>query len=287
MAAAGLTGTVNLNELDGQQLLALHEKVQELLALKNSNPAAGLEAGNGLSSSEATQSTARLSLLQQDDVKADIYSFMALFAQMAQSMRNSARATRTAETNMEISAKLLAVDKMAAAAEKRFVSSMIQGVAQVVGGVIQVGASVASVGFTVRGAKAEAAGRTLLKEVEVGTSNQTMGPNLQTSLTAQAHSTIAAGARQSAIGSALTGSGTGMSSMLGGIGTMASAATTKEADAQDQARARLDVEAKVHETAVQHSNEMMQQMMDIIRDVREKLQSIEQAALQTNSKIMS
>ena len=291
LKAAGLGPTVDLNELDPEQLRILNDKVQELLALKNS-PAAGLEEGRGLSGSEAAQSQARLSLLQEDDVKADIYSFMALFAQMAQSMRNSARATRTAEANMEINAKLLAADKMAAAAEKRFVSSIIQGVAQIVGGAIQFGASVASVGFTASGAKSDAAGRTMLKEVEVGgapnpVSGVRMGPNKQLTMTTEAQTMIAGAAKTSAIGSALTGSGTGASSMLGGVGTVASASTTKEADAEDQARARLDVQAKVHETAVQHSNEIMQQTMDIIRDVREKLQAMEQAALETNRKIMN
>ena len=44
----------------------------------------------------------------------------------------------------------------------------------------------------------------------------------------------------------------------------------------------LETQAKVHETGVQHANDMMQQMMDVIRDVRDKLQSIQQAAVETN-----
>ena len=41
----------------------------------------------------------------------------------------------------------------------------------------------------------------------------------------------------------------------------------------------------LHETGVQHANDMMQQMMEVIRDVREKLASIQQAQVDTTRSI--
>ena len=68
----------------------------------------------------------------------------------------------------------------------------------------------------------------------------------------------------------------------GALGNMIGAGFTLKADLHDARRAEYEAEASVHGTAVQHANDNMQQMMDVIRDVREKLQSMQQAAVETN-----
>ena len=77
----------------------------------------------------------------------------------------------------------------------------------------------------------------------------------------------------------------GTASIINGIGAIPAAIFTQRAAELDANKANLETEAKMHENAQQQANETMQQMMDVIRDVREKLQSIEQANLETSRSI--
>jgi hypothetical protein len=80
---------------------------------------------------------------------------------------------------------------------------------------------------------------------------------------------------------ALTGTGTGLGQAMSGIGSIANASMELKAAGHDAKKAELEATAKVHESASQQANDMMQQMMDVIRDVREKLGSIEQSRVET------
>ena len=93
---------------------------------------------------------------------------------------------------------------------------------------------------------------------------------------------VAQGAGMSAKGVAQQGYGQAAAGIAGGIGTSVAAGLNYAADRKEADKAPLETQAKVHETAVGHANDMMQQMMDVIRDVRDKLQSIQQAAVETN-----
>lgn len=77
----------------------------------------------------------------------------------------------------------------------------------------------------------------------------------------------------------------GTGSVINGVGAFTAAGFSRDAAEADADKANLDTEAKMHENAQQQANETMQQMMDVIRDVREKLQSIEQANLETSRSI--
>ena len=87
------------------------------------------------------------------------------------------------------------------------------------------------------------------------------------------------------VGKLVSDSIQGTASIINGIGAIPAAIFTQRAAEMDANRANLDTEAKMHENAQQQANETMQQMMDVIRDVREKLQSIEQANLETSRSI--
>lgn len=74
----------------------------------------------------------------------------------------------------------------------------------------------------------------------------------------------------------------GFTGIGSGLGSMLSAGDTLKAGLADARRSELEADAKVFETGVQHANDTMQQMMDVIRDVREKLQGMQQSAIETN-----
>lgn len=69
--------------------------------------------------------------------------------------------------------------------------------------------------------------------------------------------------------------------MMGVIGKSASAGLDFEASLHEANASRLQAQAKLHESASQQANDMMQQMMDVIRDVRDKIQAMDQSRLET------
>lgn len=76
--------------------------------------------------------------------------------------------------------------------------------------------------------------------------------------------------------------GQGASGVLGGIGGMINASQERAAAEHDANKSERETEAKVFETKSQQANDFMQQMMDVIRDVRDKLSAIEQSNVETN-----
>lgn len=86
--------------------------------------------------------------------------------------------------------------------------------------------------------------------------------------------------------------GTGLSStaqsaggIFSSVGSMIGAGREQAAAEHDAKKSELESDARVHEQSVQQANELMQQMMDVIRDVREKLGAIDQARTETNRSI--
>lgn len=236
-------------------------------AVGNGNQAltAGMRDPGDLDKSGAASASQNLARLSGADVSADIYTFMALFAKLAQEMRGAAREQRTAEMQAQVSALTSAAEQMKEAAALKFAGAVIQGAMQVAGGMMQVGFSMASAKNSVEGFKAETKGAQLVESGKPG------GFDMQLQ-----------GKQMTALGGAQTGYGQAANSMATGIGSIASASFGYAADLKNAEKTQLETQAKVHETGVQHANDMMQQMMDVIRDVREKLQSIQQAAVETN-----
>jgi len=154
-------------------------------------------------------------------------------------------------------ALMSAADKIKEAAEERFKGALAQGISQIVGGAIQAG-----VGLGGMGAMGASARMTT-----------TSSP-----LTAQQTVTQA---KLDGFAANSSGIGQGLSGMAGGVGGIVQAAYDRKAGEADAARARLEADAKVAESGAQHANDLMQQMMDVIRDVRDKLGAIEQSRSET------
>jgi hypothetical protein len=207
-----------------------------------------------------------------EEIAIDMQSFMLLFQKFAQTMRNSARLERTSEMQAQVSALTSAADQMKAAAALRLTAGIAQGAMQITGGLVQVGAGLASAGMSVGSAGATMKG----SNANIGS-----GP----AGTVAGNALIAQGSRLSAGANLANAVGGASGQIAGGMGGTISAGLNYAAELKEVEKTKLEIKAKVHETAVQHANETMQAMQEIIRDVRDKLQSISQAALETNRSI--
>lgn len=81
--------------------------------------------------------------------------------------------------------------------------------------------------------------------------------------------------------SAFSTGGDGASKVAGAAGQMLNAVMEQQAAGHDAHKAELEAGAKAHEAQVQQSSDVMQQMQDFIRDIRDKLSSIEQSRIET------
>ena len=199
--------------------------------------------------SEKPGGSAPLSKLTPQGVEIDIYSVMALFQQCAQQMRDNAREVRSAETQAQVKSLMGAAQEIRNAAEDRFAASVTQGAMQIAGGAVSVGMGVAGGVFSAKG---------------INTGADTV-----------------AGAKLNNIGATLSATAQGTGNMVSGTGTIAAAFAEQNAAEHDASKAELEADARVHEQGAQHANDLMQQMMDVIRDVREKLGAIDQARTET------
>ncbi|OCZ68436.1 hypothetical protein A7P25_04700 [Achromobacter xylosoxidans] len=233
--------------LDPAQFIGKGGAADKLAALGLPPPASGAFAG---------AADALNKLMANADT--DMYAVMALLQKISQEQRNAARADRAASLDAQTQSLLAAADKIKEAAEERFKGALAQGISQIVGGALQAG--VGAGGVAAMGASARM--------------TTTSSP-----LTAQQTVTQA---RLDGFASNSSGIGQGLSGMAGGVGGIVQAAYDRKAGEADAARAQLEAQAKVAESGAQHANDMMQQMMDVIRDIRDKLGAIEQSRGETN-----
>lgn len=252
----------NQNVADQQTDLEQLLDATKLLGSQGKLPTDGLPPPpEGVNSAKALAGLADLSDTQ---VTADIYAFMALFQKLAQQMRDTARTQRSGEMQSQVSALQNAAEKMKDAAAHRLTGAIAQGAMQIAGGVAQAGFSAASISSTVKGAK-------------LGAEADAMSPKAAALTGAKMDA-----AKFTATGQAQLNYSQASSGISAGLGGIIGAAFTHKGDLADADKANLETQAKIHETSVQHANDLMQQMMDVIRDVRDKLQSIQQASVETN-----
>ena len=188
------------------------------------------------------------------DPTADIYNAMKLYQEMAQETRNSAREVRTSEMSAQVDALKNAAQDIRAGAEERFQAAIVGGVASVVAGSMHIGAGASA--LTAMGSKGAG----------MEAPHDTLGPKGQFAHSSQMLDSSHAGA---------------MGAVIGGAGSIASAGLERQAAEQDAKRAEAEAAAKVGGQQ-QLANDLMQAMQDVIRDVRDKLSSIEQSRLETN-----
>ena len=181
----------------------------------------------------------------------DIHAVMTVLHKAAQQMRDQAREIRNSELQSQVISLLNAADEIREAANLRLAAAILSGVGQIAGGA-------ASIGLAVNGAAISVTGIAIGGDV---------GNGLAT------------------IGKATSDSAQGVNSVLASLGQISSSIPERLAADRDANKAKLEADARVHEQAVQQAGEAMQQMAEIIRDVREKIGAIEQAQIETNRAI--
>ncbi|CAN7501151.1 type III secretion system translocon subunit SctB [Acidovorax sp. LjRoot117] len=280
--AAGKTaGAKGYSEID----------IEALLGAKGGPAGGAKSAADALktpaSSSDPKAQEAALNNLggfSDTQVTADIFAFMALFQKLAQQMRDTARTQRTTDMQAQVSSLQNAAEKMKDAAAERLTAAIVQGSMQIAGGVMQMGLSGMSAKQTIKGAQMEAAGGNNMAQISKMDAQGKFAadPVSKAQFTTASNNQIAAGKELGAVGTKYQGYAQASGSISGGLGGIIGATFTHKADLLDADKMNLETQAKVAETGVQHANDMMQQMMDVIRDVREKLSSIQQASIETN-----
>lgn len=231
----------------------------------------------------APSTPAHLGSLGESQTAADIFGVMALFQKMAQQMRDTARTQRTSDMQAQVTKLQGAASQMKDAAQSRFTAAVVQGAMQIASGAAQIGMSSYAAAQSIKGISQDTAGKSMLTEARQG--GKTMGQTQKADLRASGKDLMAQGAISKVTGETLQSITQGIGTISSGLGGIVGGGFTLEADLADARRSELEAQSKVFETGVQHANDTMQQMMDVIRDVRDKLQSMQQSAIETNRSI--
>jgi hypothetical protein len=226
------------------------------------------------------------------EMQGDMMAFMAIFQQIAQTLRTSNRESRVAETAAQVTSLNASADKITEAANLRYSAAQIQADYAIAASAVTIGLSVASIGMTAGSAYKSYKGS---QSTQMGESIAAEPKNLsgvdtkfQSTMKADASAFSAAGNKLSAQGAALGGSartmgelGQGISGTIKAAGDKKASEDEKGAAGQDALGAKDQAEAKMHEANSQIASDVMQAMQDIIRDIKEKVQAMEQAQVDT------
>lgn len=266
----------------------------------------GTPGGNDVSSTKEA-----LGKFDSQTLGFDIYSVMALFQKLAQTQRDTSRELRQANLQAQVSSLQGAAQDMRKAAEERMVGAIVAGSMQLAGGLVSIGSGVMSgmqalkAGksldesnkLTPEGLDPKSKGKMGDSEIEMvdlskkgttGTTDSLGGTTLDSevgkldkmqSQATQLKQDFEVQMHKAQVTQMV---GKGVSESMGGIGGIVHATQDRKGAELDAAAKDKETQAKVFESNVQQSNDLMQQTLDMIRDVRDKLGSIEQSSTETN-----
>ena len=253
-----------------------------------------LPSGTMVGTEQELDALKNLQPIGAGDAITDCFDFMKVFQQCQMLMRQTARQQRAAELSAEVQSMNKAADEMKSAADKRLAAGIMQGVMGIVGGMAQIGAgavqmrnAAGALQNSLKGAESQklAEGARLEAKDYNRSGNLTQGTEANR---------IAAGYEQMAANrNAVAGNlssraqawgsiGQGVGGMASSAGSIASASLNHAAEMDEVDKARLEAETKVHETNVEHANEIMQNTLEVIRDIQEKIAATQQAQAETN-----
>ncbi|MBS7777594.1 type III secretion system translocon subunit SctB [Acidovorax sp. CCYZU-2555] len=297
-----------------------HRTAANTMASINALQMGGPQLPATVPTSPAAQAQLRteLSVLESNQA-VDLYAVMGLIQKSAQEMRNTNREIRASELNAQVGELMSAASDMQKAANFRLAAGIVQGSVQMLSAGVQAYSSMSAASKSAQGAKPQGEATELKDSAQkMNDSAQTFNTEAQDlrtqagvatdktsvdNLQAQARAADdkasylrtnarsmekQAGTKQAQVdgfnASAQKASGNGdiAGKMLGGMGEIITAGLKFGADSADVSAKRHEARAKLHESASAGANEMMQQMMDVIRDVKDKLSSIDQSRIETN-----
>ena len=267
-AKAESTGQTTI-VLTPEQAVALQSLLGSIVGTQDSSTTLTQPTGNPrISAADMAIST--------EDCSADVYAFMALFMKLAQQMRDTGRELRTSEMNAQVGALLSSADELQKSADFKLAAGIVQGAFQIAGGALQAGLAAKSATSTIKGMKAEQTSSKFATEAATETDTYRQG----------VYSKIAAESSESAKLAGLDANkfqsySQAAGGFTGGIGGIVSASLSHTADQADIESKKKEAEAKKHDTGYSEANEIMSQMMDIIRDIRGAMKDMEQSRQET------
>lgn len=245
----------------------------------------------------------------------DIYAIMGLVQKSAQEMRNANREIRASELNAQVGELMSAASDMQKAANFRLAAGIVQGSIQMTSGAVQAYGSIRAAGKSAQAAKPQSEAHAATADAQNFNAIADKGATKAKDLRLEAEITkdvtkldaakkfdgpvshmrdkattaqATASAKQAQVDSLnerarnFSVGADSASKLIGGAGEIITAGLRFGADSADVSAKRHETLAKLHESAVSGANEMMQQMMDVIRDVKDKLASIDQSRIETN-----
>jgi len=228
-------------------------------------PAVSLDSASAIDSALSI-----LNGLSAEDCTNDIYAVLELLLRASQSEKNAAREIRQAGYQSQVKLDLDSATKIRESADARMWGGIVSSVAQVLGGAITVGGGVVSLGASIKSANTS-----LLSQEAKSFGNDFRADRLA----------LSAG-KQSSLGDAAGKIGHGISEFLVGGAKLGQAYFETNSAKAESEKVALDALAHLKEQMNQDVTDHMQQQMDVIRDVLEKLRAIEQSRHDINSSIV-
>lgn len=241
-----------------------------------------------------------LSDMSYGDASFDLTSVLMAFTKSAQSVRESSMKARDASFEASVVSTKAGIAQMEVAAEDNFNAAKKEAMMTMVAGATTVGSAGLSLGMTGKGIKNDFAGRSLQMrgsdQVKLGQTEMNRGVKEISSgkVSSGAQTTFQGAAKKvsgqkdiddglalqksgetsKARGAFAEGAGRGIAQSLTGIGTSMAAEDTYAGKLAEAAKARFDLQATIEREENQQHKDMMQQMLDVIRDTASKAQSM-------------
>jgi len=172
-----------------------------------------------------------------DHVGADLFAMMEVFHKLSQLVRETSRLNRSGALNDQVKTQLAAAEKIRDAAQARFTGALCSSIGQGLGGAVQMGG-----GF--------------MSARKLSGENAYQAAELSRTISDRA---------------------AGLNSLSVTGGQIGHSVTEKKAAEHDAIKSELEATTAVHNQARDDASEFMNQMQDVIRDIREKLYTIEQS----------
>lgn len=204
--------------------------------------------------------------LRSDEARGDLYAILALLLRISQSQRTSEREVRHAGYEAQASMQYDAAQKVRESADERMWGGIIAATGQVIGGIAMMGGGAVSIGAGVKAASAASASSAALAKDDKGLADALTNAAEKWRVAAQSSSVIGQGASE------LSGASTRLTQTF----------YDKDAAEFEAQKIELDASGRKQEQVTQEVNEHMQQLLDAIRDVLDKLRSMEQSRQEIN-----
>lgn len=204
-----------------------------------------------------------LAQIKAGEARGDLYAMLSLLLRVSQSQRAAAREERHAGYQAQAMSQYAAAEKVREGADRRMWGSIIASTSQVLGGTV----------MAVGGGVSMAAG---MKAANLSALGQAAGVDAGNA------ADLAKQTQQwEALSRTATPLGQSVSEITGGGGRFAQSVLEKDASERDAQKIELDASGRKQEQMTQEVNEHMQQQLETIRDVLDKLRSLEQSRQET------